>query len=197
MSKCLKDGFCVAPRTEKEIRTAAEQLRKIFQGENDFMYLDIIRILEFKMPELFPGFHYEIVDSTEMPDREAEMNPFEYCIRIREPIYIKAMNGDGRCRFTIAHELAHFFMHRNQKLAFGRKAQNGNIPTYMNSEWQANVFARNLLAPLSMTRGMISQVIETLFGVSRSVAEIIAGNEATSMQLTSKSTNLVQLTFNF
>jgi len=196
MSRCLKDGFCVAPRKEKEIRVVAEQMRKILCDHPDFKYLDIIKVLEFRMPDAFPGFRYEIVEPYEMPDNEAEMNPFEFCIRVQEPVYTNAMNGNGHCRFTIAHELGHFFMHRTQTLAFGRKAANGNIPTYSNSEWQADVFARNLLAPYSMTRGMIAQQIEALFGVSRSVAEIIAGTK-TAPALSPMSTSTVQMTFPF
>ena len=197
MSTCLKDGFCVAPRTEQEIRAAAEQLRKILSDHSDLKYLDIINVLELQMPKNFEGFRYEIVDPCEMPDREAEMNPFEYCIRVQEPVYIKAMNEDGHCRFTIAHELGHFFLHRTQKLAFGRKATNGSIPTYMNSEWQADVFARNLLAPFSMTRGMIAQQIENLFGVSRSVADIIAGTNNQFSKHSPTPSTMTQMSFPF
>ncbi len=193
MGNCLKDGFCVAPRKENEIRAAAEQFRKILCDHDGICYLDITRLLEFKMPELFPCFRYEIVEPDELPCREAEMNPFEYCIRIQEPVYIKAMNGDGHCRFTIAHEIGHFILHRTQTLAFGRKAENGNIPSYMNSEWQADVFARNLLAPFSMASKMIPHAIETLFGVSRSVAEIIAGKSRTPA-LSRKPERFVQMT---
>ena len=196
MSKCLKDGFCVAPRKENEIRAAAEQFRKILCDHDDIYYLDITRLLEFKIPKLFPGFRYEIVEPDELPGREAEMNPFEYCIRIQEPVYIKAMNGDGHGRFTIAHEIGHFIMHRTQTLAFGRKAQNGDIPSYMNSEWQADVFARNLLAPFSLAHKMIPQAIETVFGVSRSVAEIIAGKRCAPV-FSPKPGGFVQMTLGF
>lgn len=197
MNTCLKDGFCVSPRRETEIRVAAEQMRKILSDHSDLKYIEIVKVLEFCMPKAFPGFRYEIVDPCEMPDREAEMNPFEYCIRIQEPVYIKAINGDGHCRFTIAHELGHFFLHRTQKLAFGHKAANGNIPTYMNSEWQADVFARNLLAPFSMTRGLIAQQIEVLFGVSRSVADIIAGSPTPFSTISPTQSTMVQMTFPF
>lgn len=196
MSTCKKDGFCVSPRTEREIQRAAEQMRKVLSG-NDFKHLDIIRVLEHKMPDAFPGFRYEIVPPSEMPDREAEMNPFEFCIRIQEPVYRKAMEGDGHCRFTIAHELGHFFMHRTQTLAFGRKAQGGNIPTFQNSEWQADVFARNLLAPYSMTRGMDAGAIELLFGVSHSVAKIIAGQKKSSSPRSILPQGMSQMTFSF
>ena len=177
MSTCKKEGFCVSPRTEREIQRAAEQIRKVLSDHPDFKYLDIVRVLEHKMPDAFPNFRYEIVEPSEMPDREAEMNPFEFCIRIQESVYRKALDGDGHCRFTIAHEFGHFFMHRTQTLAFGRKAKDGNIPTFQNSEWQADVFARNLLAPYSMTRGMDAGAIEVLFGVSHHVAKIISGEK--------------------
>ena len=96
--------------------------------------------------------------------------------------------------YFVSHPV--FFMHRTQTLAFASKAANGNIPTYKNSEWQADVFARNLLAPYSMTRGMIAQQIEILFGVSKSVAEIIAGTQS-SPNFSTTSTALVQMTFPF
>lgn len=191
MATCRKDGFCVSPRNEGEIRMVAEQLRKLF-GYGDFRYLDVVRILEHKMPEAFPGFRYEIVEPSELPGREAEMNPLELCIRIREPIYAKAMEGDGHCRFTIAHEIAHFFLHRTQSLAFGQKSESNNMRIYMNSEWQADTFARHFLAPPSMTRGMVAGQIEVLFGVSQSVANIIAKTKERDCRA-----GLSQMTFGF
>ena len=195
MNKCVKEGFCVSARKEHEIQRVAEQVRKLFNETEDIKYLDIVKILEHKMPEAFPAFRYEIVPSSELPDREAEMNPIDFCIRIQEPIYNKAIDGDGHCRFTIAHELGHFFLHRTQTLAFGHKAVGGNIPAYMNSEWQADVFARNLLAPFSATRGLIPHQIEAIFGVSRSVARIIAGEKSKIYRLSEN--KAVQQTFAF
>ena len=125
------------------------------------------------------------------------MSPLDFCIRIQEPIYERAMVGDGHCRFTIAHELGHFFLHRTQTLAFGRKAADGNIPTCMNSEWQADVFARNLLAPFSLTRGMTAKEIEVLFGVSHTVANIIAGTNTVMPIRRPDFCGIAQMTFNF
>lgn len=191
MATCLKSGFCVTPRKESELRTVAEKVRGVLSDHADIKFFDIIKVLEHKMPEVCPAFRYEIVEPLELPDREAEMNPLELCIRIREDVYLKAMDGDGHCRFTVAHELGHFFLHRMQPLAFGRKAENGNIPTFQNSEWQADVFARNLLAPFSMTRGMVPNQIALLFGVSKEVANIIAGTQVSTIP-----TGPIQLTLN-
>lgn len=197
MRTCNKDGFYVTPRSETEIRNFAEQFRKVITDNSNLKYLDIVKILEHKMPELFSGFRYEIVTPSEMPDNEAEMNPTEFCIRIQEPVYMKAIKGDGHCRFTIAHELGHFFLHRQQPLSFARKAKDGNIPTYANSEWQADIFARNLLAPFSMTRNLIPKQIEILFGVSQHVSNIIAGINNKNVIKHATSANTTQMTFNF
>lgn len=178
MKKYYRDGFCVAPRSEIEIRNVAEQIRKL-SGLPDTKYFDVVNFIEHKMPGIFPFFRYEIVESAELPDREAEMNPFEFCIRVRESIYIEAMKGNGHCRFTLAHELGHFFLHRNDFIAFGKKSEDGDIPPCRHSEWQANMFARNLLAPFSMTRNMSSAEIKVVFEVSEEVANIIAGEKKT------------------
>ncbi len=176
LKKYDRDGFCVTPRKEVEIRNVAEQVRKLF-AHPDIKLFNVVEFIERKLPEMYEEFHYEIVEPREMPDREAEMSPSEFCIRIQEPVYIKAMNGDGRSRFTLAHELGHFFLHRHQLLAFGRKSENGNIPPCRHSEWQADIFARNLLAPWSMTRNMSAKAIEAVFEVSHEVALIISGEK--------------------
>lgn len=169
-----QEGFCVSPRKEVEIRNIAEQVRKLFYPYNH-KYLDVIDFLERKMPLVFEYFRYEIVEPHELPDREAEMDPIGFCIRIQEPIYERAIANDGHCRFTIAHELGHWFLHREQTLAFGQPALNGDIPIYRHSEWQADVFARNFLAPWSLAKGMTARQIEMLFEVSPKVAAIISG----------------------
>ena len=62
MATCLKSGFCVAPRKESDLRTVTETIRRsLFDGSNT-LFLDIVKILEHKMPELFPYFRYEIVE---------------------------------------------------------------------------------------------------------------------------------------
>ena len=172
-----REGFCVSPRKEVEIRNIAEQIRKLFYPHNH-KYLDVIDFLERKMPFVFEYFHYEIVEPHELPDREAEMDPIGFCIRIQEPIYEKAIENDGHCRFTIAHELGHWFLHREQTLAFGRPDRGGKIPPYRHSEWQADVFARNFLAPWSLAKGMSAGQIEKVFEVSGEVAAIISGEPA-------------------
>ena len=167
-----REGFCVDPLSEADIRASAEKLRAVLY-DGGHKYVDVIDLIEHKMPILFENFRYEIVSKDELPDREAEFNPYEYCLRVREEVYEKAFALDGHCRFTLAHELGHFFLHRNQTLAFARYSENGEIPPFRNSEWQADIFARHLLVPLGMARDMTVAAIAAVFEVSLEVAKIV------------------------
>ena len=170
--KCDRGGFCVEPMSERKIQDVADIIRRLFYPIGH-KYVDVIDLIERKLPFAFEGFNYEVVESSELPDREAEMNPYEYCIRMRTSVYEGACNHDGRSRFTIAHELGHFFLHRNQTVAFGMPAKHGLIPAFRHSEWQADTFARNLLAPLHLAKGLTVPSIAAVFEVSREVAAIV------------------------
>lgn len=171
-----RDGFCVEPMTTQAIETAAFETRKFFYPDGQNL-LDVMDLIEHKLPLAYQSFHLDVVRPEELPGREAEFNPTNFCIRIREPIYEAACNYDGHCRFTVAHELGHFFLHRDQTPAFGRPARDGKIPAYKHSEWQADTFARNLLAPRQLTNGMTVPEIKTVFEVSYEVACIVAGEQ--------------------
>ncbi len=59
----------------------------------------------------------------------------------------------GRYRFTLAHELAHWILHR--KLYTGTKlaaAFSMDIPTKNRVEWQANYLAKAMLMPISQLK---------------------------------------------
>ena len=166
------DGFCVDPKSTTEIQGIANVVRRVFYPEQH-KYINMLEVIEHKMPSLFPGFNYEIVESSELPDREAEMIPSKQCIRIRDSVYLEAGRNDGRSRFTLAHEVGHYILHLKQPLAFGSPAKSGSIPYYRHSEWQANTFARNFLAPLSLAKGLDIPAIVAVFEVSNEVATII------------------------
>lgn len=173
------EGFCVLPKSKKDIRLHAEDIRRLFFPV-EHKLLDVTRLVEHKLPDAFEGFRYEILPDELLPGREAEFSPFDFCIRIRESVYVGSCNGNGHCRFTLAHELGHFFMHRNQPMAFGRSAANDYIPLYRNSEWQADKFARCLLAPVRLAKGLSAAAIATVFEVSAEVAHIVR-REAVAM----------------
>lgn len=177
MNHISSDGFCVSSRTRKEIAWIAERVRNMFFPARE-KYLDVIAFLEHKLPVAFEHFRLEIVEDDELPGREAEMCPTGFCIRVRESVYMKAMEGDCHSRFTLAHEAGHFFLHRFQHLAFGLPLHGINTPAYCNSEWQANTFARYFLVPDSRASGLDVSQVELLFGVSKPVAGIVCKSGA-------------------
>lgn len=190
---CRKEGFCVSPKSEEEIKGYAASIRKFF-SMNQLKSFDIVRFIELILTQVYRGFRFEVVEDYELPDREAEMSPSDFCIRVRQSVYKKACELDGHARFTLAHELGHFILHRDQGLAFGRPAMNGSIPAYKNSEWQADTFARHLLVPEDMAKGMNSLEIAAVFDVSRQVAAIVA-KEKKFQEIGSK--KAVNMEFNF
>lgn len=78
--------------------------------------------------------------------------------------FLKAVN-----RLTIAHEIAHCFLHRGDKVSFARME---NVPAYMNPEWQANAFAGEVLAPYKCVKDMDISAISEHYGVSKQSAII-------------------------
>lgn len=173
------EGFCVRPKRKSDIQFYAENVRLVFFPIEHNM-LDVVRLVEHELPRAYENFRFDVVSDEELPGQEAAFLPSEFSIRVRESVYERACDHDGRSRFTLAHELGHFFMHRDQMVAFGRSAENESIPLYMNSEWQADEFARNLLVPVRLAKGMTTAVIATVFEVSKEVARIVR-REASAM----------------
>lgn len=156
------------PRSKLSIRLIVEQIRKILQLKSNDK-IDVIRLLEFVIcPTLEISLH--IIEKEDMPDKYAEYSPVEQVIRIREDVYNRAVEGVGRDRFTISHELGHIFLHSNN-IAMARS--NEKFPIYCDPEWQANVFAREFLCPISgiSKTNTIDEIAEK-YGVSKEVASI-------------------------
>ncbi|WP_418063744.1 ImmA/IrrE family metallo-endopeptidase [Pimelobacter simplex] len=93
-------------------------------------------------------------------------------------IYLPHMTSSRRDRFTIAHELGHYFLHylhprRETAASFGRGERN-------TVETQANVFASSLLMPAEQfvrewTRhGGNARALATVFDVSPNAVEVRA-----------------------
>lgn len=106
-----------------------------------------------------------------MPDKEGETFPSLNTIKIREDVYEKATQGDGRARFTILHEVGHLLMHDNDRVALCRKSDNVPLKTYEDPEWQADAFAGELLIAEHLVRDMSVNEIEIHCGASHAAAE--------------------------
>ena len=113
---------------------------------------------------------FEIIEKKEMLDKYAEYNPIDKTIKLREDVYERAINGIGRDRFTVSHEIGHIFLH-SDNIAMARSDE--KIPVYCDPEWQANTFAREFLCPLNgISDNDDIDTISEKYGVSKEVASI-------------------------
>ena len=72
--------------------------------------------------------------------------------QIRENVYERALEGSGRDRLTMAHELWHLLFHEKSNISYSRMDAS-EVPTYRNPEWQADAFAGELLMPHDLIQG--------------------------------------------
>ncbi|NLC96562.1 MAG: ImmA/IrrE family metallo-endopeptidase [Erysipelotrichaceae bacterium] len=165
----VNSNYCAPPTSTKEIIQLASFFRKVL-GISADEKIDVIRILEFKMQEIFEGFNYVIVDSQELPDTYAYTDSKKKEIVIRDDIYDAAINGDARHRFTIAHEIAHYIKHLNLDIKLARSKDINKVPIYETTEWQANTFARHFLVPIDYISNLREHEIAEKYGVSLEVA---------------------------
>ena len=155
----------VQPLSLKSIREIAKSFREMFNLQ-DVLFFRIVPFIEWCLPEL--GMDYEIVPVSEMSNAYGVTHTGKSVMRIREDTYIGAISGNPRDRFTLCHELGHFLLHTPERVSFAR----GDVPAYMDAEWQANTFAAELMAPYELIRGMTIEEIMERCGMSYTAASI-------------------------
>lgn len=157
----------IAPALSKDkIEQFTLEIRQKFKIKG--CYFDIIKFMEVVIPAVDSSFNFEYVD--ELPENAyAYYDPSENVIRVLCSVYENACNNVGRDRFTIAHEIGHYFLHR---YGFSFARTEGNVPAYRDPEWQANTFASFLLIPREQTKCMDVEKISQMCGVSNQAAEI-------------------------
>lgn len=157
----------IAPALSKDkIERFTLEIRQKFKITG--CYFDIIKFMEIVIPAVDPSFNFEYVN--ELPENAyAYYDPSENVIRVLSSVYENACNNVGRDRFTIAHEVGHYFLHRD---GFSFARTDGNVPAYRDPEWQANTFASFLLIPRAQTVFMDKEEIASRCMVSNQAAEI-------------------------
>lgn len=164
----------VRPLSVESIHKIVFMLRKKFDLENIIKF-PIVEFIELLLPRLMPDFELQIGSIVEMGNINGQTFPDKHIIRIREDIYEGAIHGNTRDRMTLAHEVGHLFLHANQDVGMCRVADQRRIAAYISSEWQANTFAGQLLAPTYLLRGKTTEEIQNLFNISYSAACIQRG----------------------
>lgn len=159
---CFNKGVKVTPRSKIQIDGLAKAFRKLNQ-KDIHQSCDVLHILEFGLAEWTDyKFLFEPKNKLEMGDVEAAVSPDKMLMHIREDVYENLCVNDPRARFTVAHEFGHLILHDGTTLNRG----SGTHKIYEDSEWQANRFAAELLAPLEGCKGLGIEEIMQKYGVS-------------------------------
>lgn len=155
------------PLSRKAIREYARYIRSQLNIE-DQLFFPIVEIIESLAIDSNVDFDYEVVPDSELKTEYGTTNTAKNVIVIRQSVYDGAVNGNQRDRFTLCHEFGHWLIHQPENISFAR----GDIPKYCDPEWQANVFAAELMVPDYLVRDMSIEDVVKECGVSYTCAEI-------------------------
>lgn len=160
----------VPPRDRKSIRKDTYKLRELL-GLKDTLYFPIMQLLESCLPLVDTEFHIEVVKDGLLLGRMAETIPDQHVIRVRESVYNGACAGHPWARKVMAHELGHYLYHDSSKVAYAHPQRGEQVPKQFNPEYQADVFAAELLAPINLIKGHHPRWIAQKCGVPFGTAE--------------------------
>lgn len=145
------DNFARA-RSVKEISQCANAWREAF-GFRDSWSPDVIHIVENLLPQLDEDFTLLVGSERRMGQQLGLTKFFPPQIWLREDVYEKALQQDGRSRFTVAHEIGHFLLHSGEARPRDLSVVNERIAERFRSvEWQADCFAAAFLMPEHIVR---------------------------------------------
>lgn len=125
------------------------------------------------------SFHEEVRPEDDFPESIVVQPSGEF------QIFLPTVTTAERDRFTIAHELGHFFLHfpkvkkehPGHMMVATRKVRS-NDPSQKRVEWEANWFAAAFLMPSTVFRDahrdLDNTALAAKFGVSQSAAEVRA-----------------------
>jgi Zn-dependent peptidase ImmA (M78 family) len=160
--------FVVPPVSWDKIAEMTDGIRDQF-GLGTLAYFPVMDFIERVLDQRMNIVNFEVADKQEMMSAEGYTDPNGEFIILRDDVYHGACAGDGRSRFTAAHELGHLALHTRIPLARAKAEE--RVPPYRLSEPQANQFAAELLMPRKFM--FISDTIElvmTRHGVSHEAA---------------------------
>ena len=160
----------VSERSRNRLRKEAFMLREKF-GLSSEKKFPITKFLELVLPEIDPLFQLEIVGDGELRGRSAEMIPERHTIVVKESVYNAACEENFYARRVLAHELGHYVLHCDDEVRFASVVPGEKLPEACNPEWQADVFADELLVPINMIDEPNEYLVSKHFAVSRQTAK--------------------------
>ena len=162
--------YIVEAKSRKDLRNLAMILRKHLGLENQ-LWIPVVELLDI-LVEILDGFSYEIVpDHSLPPGTHAETDIRTGHITIKESIYERACDGEGRDRMTIAHEIGHYFTLCFCGFSLQRNFKRQEVKPFNDPEWQAKCFAGEFMVAHHLTGDMsVSEIVEAC-GVSIDAAD--------------------------
>lgn len=167
----MSNAAIAIPTSRIKLRGIANQIRQEIGRANE-LYFPIVEFVEWVMPNLYPGFAYVLLEQSEMGNCHGKACPEEKVIYLREDVYNGACLGNGRDRFTLAHEVSHYILHTPGMVSYARLEKGKKIEAFRDPEWQANTLAGELLIPARLIRGMSIEEVSLQCSVSHSAASI-------------------------
>lgn len=143
------DDYFVSPRSARDIENTTLAWRDAL-SIRDAWAPCLVRILEIDLPRLIPEFALVVRSDADMNDAEAFTEFAPPRIVVRQSVYRAALEGGGRARMTLAHELGHLLMHAHDRRLHRMAGGNRPAPTskkYETAEWQASKFGSLFLMP--------------------------------------------------
>jgi hypothetical protein len=149
---------------KKELRELAEQLRKEYWPEG-ILPIDMVEIIELRLElDVEP-----VLGLLSVLDMDAYLKTDLSGIVVDQECYMQDRFAN-RLRFSLAHELGHYFLHRD---IYSRLSLNTpiewkefilNVPEaeYGNFEWQANEFAGRFLVPYDQLNLKVAESLELM-----------------------------------
>jgi Zn-dependent peptidase ImmA (M78 family) len=141
-------------------------------GLADVRYFPVIEVLEQVLDQKLDLVRVDVEDDAVMGDTEGFADPAGEFIRFSERVYRAAYKHKPRARWTVAHEMGHFFLHARKPLSRVSGAHIDTIKPFECPERQAHQFAAELLIPRHLVAGSMTKAeISREFGVSEEAAE--------------------------
>lgn len=163
--------YLASPRSRDDLRELTKLVRNVTEMGNS-LYFPIVNFIESVMCQIFPEFHLIIGEAKDMGNRHGITCRDKDFIMLRSDVYEGACRGEGRDRFTCAHELGHYLLHNNNSIVLARMKPGEKVRAFEDPEWQASAFAGELLVPAHLIKGLKVIEIVDKCGVSLEAALI-------------------------
>lgn len=162
-------SFKAPPLKRVEIRQIAIDLRHQFGLANQ-LWFPVLEFAELVLPTMDSSYTFVVADKEELGTSHGltELIGDQIVISIREDIYERAYNDEGRDRGTVAHEIGHYLMHA--KCPALHRHFGAELMPFEDPEWQAKCFQGELLVPKHLVKGMNATDVSRLCGVSLDAA---------------------------